>query len=443
MVVLPDGLIPCATLPVLRGTVQPDLLSLQLGRENPDGASSWILMGTVTHQPLVALIHAFSRDGAFAGIVSAGVRVQRLIEAIGPATSPDALTSWLADSRGAVFRVGGPEADLPAGIRAPVNAPQSAPIVADGRRFVAAQVDANLSVIGELPPQSVVMAVADAVLQVVVLLVGIGLLGAGLVAWLVRRGVRLPLRRLGRALSEGATRTDDPALAAAPDEIRELAEAVFGREATLRRDLGLRDLLLREVNHRVRNNLQMVASIIRLHGRQVTEPHAQATLRAAEDRIHALALVHNQLTAARKAGGVDLTRLVWRLAETMVSSAQDSAERLHLDVSGDEVWVDTDAAVAVGLIVNDWILRAVRQRFPAPATGRIWLRIHREDDGAVVEYADDGPPEMPRDPTEPGRALMRALAGQVGGVLEEQGSGGTLRRRLSLKLPAEAALSPD
>jgi two-component sensor histidine kinase len=196
-------------------------------------------------------------------------------------------------------------------------------------------------------------------------------------------------------------------------------------EAALRRALDEKELLLREVNHRVKNNLNVIKSLVQLQRSRSSDP---AFLEASEEligRIFAISLVHDQLNAGGDVSEVDPSRYIEALARNIASGfgIPDSLIGLALDTRGRLIAVES--AVSLGLIVNEVLTNALKHGAPSPE-GRPAIRISMgESDGMYrLEIADDGP--------GPGGALDEAGAGAglglklVGALARNLGGSATL-----------------
>ena len=232
------------------------------------------------------------------------------------------------------------------------------------------------------------------------------------------------LRRIATAYAHGHYAVRPVALAAAPSEFRELgetistmADAVEDRDRRLRSALEQKSLLIRETHHRVKNNLQIVMSLLSLQAGRLRDPAAQQALRQAQFRVNALALVHRILYENDELGVIQLTKLI----EDVSRQVHDAAGRDSRDVSleFDLVRRDiaSDVAVPLTLFLVEALTNAFRHAYPGVAGGMVrvsllpagheMLRLAVEDDGIGL---------IPVDGTSGiGSRLIEAFARQVGG----------------------------
>ena len=186
-------------------------------------------------------------------------------------------------------------------------------------------------------------------------------------------------------------------------------------EADLRAALTQRDLLLREVYHRVKNNLQIVDGLLLMQSGAVKDPIARQALAGLRSRIYALGLVHAQLMASKNLETFDIAPFLHELAHNIVAGAGDSAVRLV--VEAEPVDVDLDFAVPVGLLVTELVTNSLRHAFPE-GQGTIRVSLARQAPGEVVlTVADDGRGATAADRPGVGSTIVQGLAKQLSAKL--------------------------
>jgi two-component sensor histidine kinase len=196
----------------------------------------------------------------------------------------------------------------------------------------------------------------------------------------------------------------------------------FAEEHALRASLKEKDLLLREIHHRVKNNLQVVSSLLRLQAATHQDPAIQRALQEAQERIHAIALIHQKLKHAPDFSQLDLPEYVRTLAERLVRSYASQPALIDLQVQVANVEIGPDAPVPLGLILNELVANALQHAFPPGEGGSLEIGIDRDAKGWItLRVADSGqglPESVDLDKGGLGFQLVRALADQLGGVLE-------------------------
>lgn len=197
--------------------------------------------------------------------------------------------------------------------------------------------------------------------------------------------------------------------------------------------LSIKDATIREIHHRVKNNLQTVASLLRLQSRRLKNPEARAELEESVRRISSIALVHETLS---QESGLDVSfdLITGRILEMAKGSLTRPDRPISFNVVGTAGDLSSDIATPMSLILTELVQNAVEHAFPG-AGGAITVNLGREDGSVVLTVADDGvgvPPEFDIETTSSlGLQIVRTLANDLGGSVvianEEQGASATVR----------------
>lgn len=203
-----------------------------------------------------------------------------------------------------------------------------------------------------------------------------------------------------------------------------LEEAVRRRTLELERALEQKTLLLHEVDHRVKNNLQMISAMIRNQMRVLDNEAARRALESALSRIETLGAVHRRLYESADLARFSVADFIRETAEDLVRAADRNEIEIELDL--EDFVVPANAASPLSLLVNELITNALKHAFPEKARkGRILVRTRQGEGGATMTIEDDGigfDPAAPRGQTF-GRRLIEALVVQTEGTLEWSDAG--------------------
>jgi len=156
----------------------------------------------------------------------------------------------------------------------------------------------------------------------------------------------------------------------------------------LEQRLRAKDTLLRELQHRVKNNLQMITALIRLESRQVADQHDEAVFDRLAGRVEALALLYQAMTAEEQTSEVDLGSYLSQIASAAMQA--QAIEGIRLETKVDTWPVSINIAMPAGLVVNELLTNSLKYAFREGTGGTITLHCIVDDTGCKVIIADDG-----------------------------------------------------
>ncbi|NDJ36044.1 MAG: GAF domain-containing protein [Chloroflexi bacterium] len=216
---------------------------------------------------------------------------------------------------------------------------------------------------------------------------------------------------------------------------KEIHEEVAHRRAAedrLRASLREKETLLKEVHHRVKNNLQLISSMLRLQSNNLDDMEALSVLHDSQTRVQAMAMIHEKLHSSRNAAGVSLLDYIRDLVGYLVPSYQVHGQRIEYGVEGENVELDIDRAIPVGLIVTELVSNSLKHAFPTLPINdapRVIIQLARDGTDLVVVVADNGTgiedTDLFDNPTSLGLMIVRTLAAQLGGLISCQADDGT------------------
>ena len=205
-----------------------------------------------------------------------------------------------------------------------------------------------------------------------------------------------------------------------------------------------REMLLREVNHRVGNSLQIIASLLHLQANSSSEEDVKAALTNAMGRVAAVAQVHRRLYTSHDLKSVLLNQYLEALLEDLRRSAEGN-RMSRLDLKAEAIEIDPDRAVAIGIIVNELVMNAVKYAYP-DGPGPIHVELASEGDNIRISIADDGVGlNAKADPrsTGMGQRIVSAMAQKLDAQAERDpahaGTRIVLRFRRVIELPKKPA----
>jgi len=210
-----------------------------------------------------------------------------------------------------------------------------------------------------------------------------------------------------------------------------------------------RALLLHELHHRTKNDLQLIASMIRLHGEEETTSSKADVMEVAEDRIMAIALVHEYLYASDELSAIDLTDYLEGLLAHMRSAQSGSVIEIEEDLRAD-IAVGIEPAIHLGLAINELVQNSRKHGFPDGRRGRVRIETKLISDSLLITVSDNGigiEEGVPANSGSIGMEIVRGLVGQLSGEVgftSEEETTWRLRFPANVLMPkiARSALDP-
>ena len=189
------------------------------------------------------------------------------------------------------------------------------------------------------------------------------------------------------------------------------------------------ELLLKEIHHRVKNNLEMVSSLLLLQSRQVDDPNLREVMEAGQNRVQSIGIVHQKLYQGDNLSSIDMKDYFINLSESILDTFA-AEDRVQIECIMDKLELDVDTAVPLGLIVNELLTNALKYAFPNGQSGVVKIQLETTDANSLrLEVADNGVGKTPQTKgTGFGSQLITLLTQQLGGTLQEETQNGTLVR---------------
>ena len=187
-----------------------------------------------------------------------------------------------------------------------------------------------------------------------------------------------------------------------------------------------KELLLREIHHRVKNNLEVVSSLLALQSAQIDDPNTKEAMLAGQNRVHSIGIVHQKLYEGTNLGAIEMKDYFINLSESILDSF-GAEKRVTIECAMDQLDVDIDTAVPLGLIVNELLTNTLKYAFPEGQSGKVRIKLQKQTDGALhLEVSDDGVGKSGiTQGTGFGGQLVALLTQQLGGSMREEVKDGT------------------
>lgn len=211
--------------------------------------------------------------------------------------------------------------------------------------------------------------------------------------------------------------------------LRDVTQRTIAEEK-IRTSLHEKEALLKEIHHRVKNNLQVVSSLLGLQSRTIPDPEQRKMFEESQNRVYSMALLHESLYQSENLSQIDFPEYIRQLADHLFRSYGVAPDRIHLRTEMDSISLHMDAAVPCGLIINELVSNSLKYAFPEGRSGEIHIGLHGQPEGmARLLVADNGiglKSDLDWTTTRTlGLRLVRSLAQQLGAQLEVKSKLGT------------------
>ena len=219
------------------------------------------------------------------------------------------------------------------------------------------------------------------------------------------------------------------------EEVRSLNRVLENRVAErtdqLNASLDEKVLLLREIHHRVKNNLQIISSLLNLQSRYVTDKKVLETLRDSQNRVRAMALVHERIYQSPEIGTINLAEYLSYLINQLFAFYNIPKSQIEVSVAIDDIAADIDTAIPLGLIINELVSNALKHAFPVGRKGKIIVRGSQMTPDQLKFVFQDNGIGMSADSdwkksSSLGLRLVHSLTKQLNGTVEMEQDGGTM-----------------
>lgn len=199
-------------------------------------------------------------------------------------------------------------------------------------------------------------------------------------------------------------------------------------EDELQKALEDKDVLIKEVHHRVKNNLMIVSSMLSLQSRYIKDKNVKNIFKECQDRTRSLAIIHEKLYRSEDLNRIRIDEYIESLVSSLYHSYTINSNRIKVRVDVESLEFDADTSIPLGLIINELFTNAMKHAFPGDKTGQIDVELHSEGDGFELEISDNGvgfPDGLDyKNVDSLGLRLVNSLTEQIDGKLElEKGTG--------------------
>lgn len=161
--------------------------------------------------------------------------------------------------------------------------------------------------------------------------------------------------------------------------------------ARMKASLYEKELLLREIHHRVKNNMQVISSLLKIQARHIKDKQAAEKFKESQDRITSMSLIHEQLYQSNDLSRIDFGSYVNKLVNSLRCSFGPSAEKIAVNIECEDIFLGIDVAIPLGLIVNELVSNSFKYAFPSKKEGTVSISLRRtQNNWAELTIGDSG-----------------------------------------------------
>jgi two-component sensor histidine kinase len=191
-----------------------------------------------------------------------------------------------------------------------------------------------------------------------------------------------------------------------------------------------KEMLLREVAHRVKNNLQVISSLLHLQADTIDDPRLGTLFQASQERLHSMALVHDLLQQADDVARINLAPYAARLVDEVARTYAVDPARITLETQLEDVWVGLDTATPCGLLLHELLTNCFKHAFPEGQTGRVRVELRATAEQTLLLRVGDTGCGFPDDldfraTASLGLQLVCSMAEQLQGTIALERAEGT------------------
>jgi len=239
-----------------------------------------------------------------------------------------------------------------------------------------------------------------------------------------KKGRQIWIRDTGRVILDGKGEIDY-----IDGIIEDLTERKRAEEK-IKASLSEKEVLLREIHHRVKNNMQIISSLINLQSRDIKDEKTLDIFKESRDRIRSMALVHEKLYRSRDFARIDFGQYIQSLAVHLFHSYRVNANLIKLKIEVEDIFLDINTAVPSGLLINELVSNSLKHAFPGGRKGELKIGLSKDKDDKFTLIVKDNGVGFPenldyRNTDSFGMQLVNMLVEQLNGSLRLERKEGT------------------
>jgi len=201
-------------------------------------------------------------------------------------------------------------------------------------------------------------------------------------------------------------------------------------EERLKTSLHEKEILLKEIHHRVKNNLQVISSLLFLQSKKVDDAKVMASLQESQNRVRTMALIHEKLYQSGDFTAIDFGKYLEEIVRFLQTTYRDQSKHIEFQIDADHLELGLDYAIPCGLMVNELVSNSLKHAFNGRENGTVQIQMHSRESGTIELIVEDNGVGMPQDldireTRSLGMQLIHNLVTQIDGNLSVENKDGT------------------
>lgn len=189
------------------------------------------------------------------------------------------------------------------------------------------------------------------------------------------------------------------------------------RNDAIQENLAQKETMIGEIHHRVKNNLQLITSILDLQARSLEDEEAIKAINDSQNRVQTMAIIHQKLYQQDNIYGISMKEYIVSISEAIVNSALDQSKEIDFKFNIDDIYLHIDSSIPVGLILTEIITNSIKYAFPEITNGIISISLFEKDETLRLEIGDNGigmgNANSSKNSTSFGLKMIKSLARQL------------------------------
>jgi len=208
-----------------------------------------------------------------------------------------------------------------------------------------------------------------------------------------------------------------------------IEEERYNAETEIHNSLEEKEILLKEIHHRVKNNMQIISSLLKLQSSSIQDEKILQLFKESQNRVKTMALIHEKLYSDSNFADIEISTYLKTLVNYLFRNFVNLSSKLDLTMEVDKIMMDIDTAIPCGLIINELVTNAIKYAFPENKKGELTITLESSADQVILIVKDNGigiPEDFNIEETNTlGFQLVKALVNQLHGTIEINRKGGT------------------